>query len=347
MDLVSTERFLHPEQWDVNLNLLVCKNGTLDLKTLELQEHAPENYATAAVEYEYDPEADCPTFRRVVSTTMSHAADFLQEFAGYCLTTDTSLETAVWLKGDPGGGKSTFLEGLQVMLGERCGTLGIANIERSRFGLAGIIGKTLLIASDQPGGYITASNILNNLISGERVPVERKHKDVVDVTPRAKICWSMNSLPNVKGGGNSGLFRRVEVVECETVPEGKRDPAVKEQVKKEAAGILNWAIEGLQRLRERGRFDPPTSVTKATKKFQERNDKPALFLKARLIRGPERKVKASELYKAYKVWCDENGYKSEARQKLSDDWKRLGLERKKRRSGYYYFGAGLLDQHKR
>jgi P4 family phage/plasmid primase-like protien len=343
-ELVGIERYTDAETWDAETSLLVCKNGTLNLETRELLEHDPEHYATSAVDYEYDPAADCPTFQYVIRSTMAHAEAFLQEFAGYCLTTDTSHETALWLHGEPGGGKSTVLEGLETMLGERCGTLGIARIEKSRFGLAAILGKTLLIASDQPAGYITASNILNNLISGETLQVERKFRDAVDVRPKAKIAWSMNDLPTVKGGGTSGLFRRVEVVKCGTVPESERDPEVKELVRQEAAGILNWALDGLERLRKQGHFTVTDEMQRASDDFQRLNDKARMFVEEQLERDADKRVASGRLYGAYKAWCEQNGYRARARQKMRSEWERLGLEHKKKAAGIFYYGAGFPEQ---
>jgi putative DNA primase/helicase len=143
--------------------------------------------------------------------TIPDAAEFMQEFAGYCLTTDTGHEIAVWLYGLPGSGKSTFLIGMQVMLGERAGVLGLADIERSRFALADLVGKTLIVATEQPETSIIASHILNAIVSGEPVSVERKFRDAVIIQQRAKAVWAMNVLPRVPDP-NNGLFRRVKVV---------------------------------------------------------------------------------------------------------------------------------------
>jgi phage/plasmid-associated DNA primase len=66
---------------------------------------------------------------------------FSQEFSGYALTTDVSHEIALWLCGPPGGGRSTFITGLEAMLGEKVGTLGLGEIERSRFALADILAR--------------------------------------------------------------------------------------------------------------------------------------------------------------------------------------------------------------
>jgi putative DNA primase/helicase len=87
----------------------------------------------------------------------------------------------------------------------------------------------------------------------------------------------MNDLPRVQSA-NDGLFRRVKVIEVEPVPKGERDPKVKESIKEEGAGILNWALEGLARLRKRGNFQVPDSVRGATEHWKATNDTAALFV---------------------------------------------------------------------
>jgi len=129
--------------------------------------------------------------------TIPNAVAFFQEFAGYSLITDTSHEIAVWLWGPRGSGKSTGLTGLQTVLGPRSGILGLADIERNRFALANLPGKTLVLATEQPASYIRSTDVLNAIISGEPIQVERKYKDAYEITPRAKVAWAMNDLPHV------------------------------------------------------------------------------------------------------------------------------------------------------
>jgi putative DNA primase/helicase len=319
---------------------LVCQNGTLNLDTLELEEHRRGHYVTAAVPYDYDPGADCPTLKYVLACTMGEATGFIQEFAGYALTVDTSHETAVWLQGQSGGGKSTLIGGIQAMLGARCGVLGLANIEQSRFGLTGIVGKTLLVATEQPSGYILRTNILNSLISGEPIRVEKKFLHPFEVVPRCKLLWSMNSLPRVKGGAN-GIFRRVKVVPVGQVPEDERDSRVKELVQAEGPGILNWALEGLARLRKGGHFEIPQCVQRATGEFKMLSDKPALFLEDMCELDPDGRVQSSHLYLAYKEWCQNNGYQPQGSRAMKAEWERLGLSHKRERDARYFHGVRL------
>jgi putative DNA primase/helicase len=341
-ELTRVKVFVPDEKWDADPDVLVCKNGALRISTGQLTKHRPEHYATSAVPYEYDPGAVPVMWRYFLNHTVSVAAAFLQEFAGYALTTEMRHELAVWLFGPPGSGKSTFIAGLQAMLGHRAGVLGLADLERSRFTLADLPGKTLVVASEQPSSYLASTNTLNAIISGEPLQVERKYRDPVTIIPHAKVCWAMNELPRV-ADANSGLFRRVKVVGFPKLPEGQQDPKVKRGIETEGAGILNWALEGLRRLNARGHFEIPQGVRDATTQFKERNDVPALFVEDRCVRGTDFEVPAAKLYRAYSWWCEENGHRPQSSTRVADDWQRLGFERKRTMSGTVYLGLRLDD----
>ena len=341
---ISRAEIVRPSDiWDTDPHILVCQNGVLDLHMGLFREHDPNDYATTAIPYAYDPDADAPAWRCFLAALNPDVVPFLQEYAGYCLTTDTRQELAVWLYGQPGGGKSTYIEGLRAMLGPKAANLSLRDIERSRFGLAGIRGKTLLVASESPTDYVTTTDILNAIISGETVRVEQKHKPAFDMTPRAKICWAMNSYPRI-GDPNDGLFRRVKVVTFDPIPEADRDPEIKETIRAEGAGILLWGLEGLKRLRARGRFAIPQAVRDATDHFKAANDVPALFVSERCVTGPAYRVKADPFYQAYKTWCIENGYKPLALSNAAREWERLGFTRHRTMTTREWEGVGLRQE---
>ena len=91
--------------------------------------------------------------------------------------------------------------------------------------------------------------------------------------------------------------------------------------------ILNWALDGLDRLRNRGGFLIPPSVQAATDEFQENNDVPGLFVEDHCILGDGHKVQSSVLYERYVEWCKRNGHKASSSTRVADDWERLGFER--------------------
>ena len=343
MELARVDVAIAADKWDANAEYLPCANGVLHIPTKTLYPHTPDIYATSRLDYDYDPTATCPNFLHALET-IPDAAEFLQEFAGYALTPDVKHEVAVWMQGPPGSGKSTVLAGLQAMLGARAGLLGLADIERSRFALANLPGKTLVVSTEQPDNYIAASHLLNAIISGEPITVEQKFKEAIQVTPRAKIIWAMNNLPRVNDA-NNGLMRRVKIIKFPTLEETARDPELKEKIMQEGAGILNWALIGLDRLLLRGGFAIPKSILDATREFQEKNDIPALFLQdvnATIdLTDPKCREQSQALYDRYNEWCRRNNHKPLSNVKVADEWRRLGFEKVKIHGVYYWQGVQI------
>lgn len=255
---------------------------------------------------------------------------------------ETLYEIAVWLHGPPGTGKSTFIEGLKAMLGSHAGLLGLAELQRNRFALADLPGKTLVVATEQPSDFISITHLLNAIISGEETRVEEKFKPAYTVVPRAKICWAMNELPRVKDP-NNGLFRRAKIVEFPARAEGDRDETVKEAIKTEGAGILNWALDGLARLKERGRFDVPESVRAATEEFRLGNDVPRMFVEEVCVfsNAEGHEVQAAELYEAYKNYCETYGYRPMSLKRAAGEWRRLGFGERNLHGRKYYMGLKI------
>jgi putative DNA primase/helicase len=259
----------------------------------------------------------------------------LQEFVGFSLTTDCSHELAVWLVGESGTGKSTFVEGVQAITGARAAGLSLSDLDRSPFALENIVGKTLLTATEQPATFIRFVDLLNKIISGEVVQVNRKNKKVLEVRSTSKILWAMNRMPQVRDEG-SGFFRRIHPIRFPPFT-GPKVPAVKERITTlEGPGILAWAVEGLKRLRERDAFDVPASVAAAMTTFEYRNDPPAQFLAELCELGEDYTTPVGELYKVYKTWCLTNGYKAKAKNTVAEDWERLKVGYKRTNKGRYW-----------
>ncbi|HEX5735977.1 MAG TPA: phage/plasmid primase, P4 family [Blastocatellia bacterium] len=349
---VSSERFNAQHQY------LVCANGTLNLETRQLEPHNPNHYCTSGVDYDYDPDATSPTWMAFLDWLCEAAnnqappyrkndagrelIEYLQEYSGLALTTDNSHELALWLHGPPGCGKSTFIEGIMAAMGDRTIEIGLGNIERSRFAIGDLPGKTLAIATEQPGDFVRSTDLLIKLISGELVTVEKKFAHPYSFRSTVKILWAMNDLPRI-GSPGSGLFRRVKVIKWPKLDPADVKESVKEQIKKEGPGILNWALDGLYRLRQLGHFYTPDEVQQASIEFRESNDIPAAFIAeccdVDISGKSDLKVAAGDLYKAYKEWAIATGHKPKSIQAIAEDWKRLGFWRTE--SGGYPYWNGL------
>lgn len=325
--MASKRAWKKPETFDASLDYLPCQNGMLHLPTMILHPHDASYLNTSILPYAYDPLAPATRWHYALNSTLQERViDFLQEFSGYCTTVDTKLEAALWLYGPMGSGKSTLIHGLQVMLGQRAGILGLGELSRSRFSLADIPGKTMLYATESPRVSAISTRIAKNIISGEPIKVEEKYKKEYTIIPRAKIIWAMEGLPAINDA-NDGIFRRVKIIEIVKRDEGII-PEIKEEIGLEGAGILNWSLAGLQRLRARGYFDVPEIVTQAGEEYRALNDYVAQFVGDCCELGPEYREQSSYLFTRYQEWVHDHRLDKVATKTIvgiSDDWKRLGF----------------------
>ncbi|MGH8738530.1 MAG: phage/plasmid primase, P4 family, partial [Burkholderiales bacterium] len=83
-----------------------------------------EDLITRHAPVAFDPRARCPTWEAALHRWM--AGDraliaYLRRAVGYTLTGDTMLKTLFFLHGPTDGGKSTFVETLQALLGSDYG----------------------------------------------------------------------------------------------------------------------------------------------------------------------------------------------------------------------------------
>lgn len=323
LKMLNSHRFVADTLFNANPNIVAFRDVTLLLPGREVEPHKPNNYLTSKLPFDYDPNARSEVWEQFLADTVPECAEFLQEFAGYCLTTSMLYEIALWLYGPPGGGKSTFIEGLQSMLGDKFCVLGLGDMESSNFGLTNLPGKTLAISTEQPAGFMKSAPELNKIISGEPTNINRKHRDQITILPKAKFVWAMNEVPRVT---SEGIFRRIKVVHFPGVPADKRDPRVKQEIMRSGMAIANWALEGLARLEERGHFVIPASVQEATEYYRAVNDVPQMFLDECCELREGCREKASLLYKRYTGWCREMGYRPETAARFGTDMTRLGVK---------------------
>lgn len=334
-DLTKATTYIPDRLFDANPNILTFTNTCLDLTNFNTVAPSPEYYATSKLAFDYDPKAESKAWTTFLK--IAPYPDFLQEFAGYCLTPETKYEIAVWLHGPPGGGKSTFIAGLEAMLGPRCCILGLHEIERSSFALSQIIGKTLATSTEQPSHHSKAAYMLNGLISGETLVVNRKFRDHISLVPRVKLLWAMNDLPQF-GAGSSGIFRRVLPIFWEGLAEAERLPEIKEEIMGSGMSIVNWALVGLARLRARGRFDIPPALIASRELYRTQSDITLGFLEECYDRVEDSEIASNSLYDTYDKWCVKNGHHPLASNRFAMELQRLGLTKNRKSIGVFWQG---------
>lgn len=306
-------------EFDADVNLLNCKNGTLDLKTTQFRSHNPDDKITKIADVVYDPNARCPRFEQFLIEVMSGDADksaFLQKALGYALSGDSQYECMFILYGaTTRNGKSTLMESILRVFGDYGLTVApetIAAKQRNSSGpsedLARLAGRRLANISEPSRGMRLNAAQVKSMTGNDSINARFLHCNSFDFRPQFKLYINTNYLPSVD---DMSLFssNRVRVIPFDRHFEPQeQDPNLKHLFAEEEAksAILNWLIAGWQLLQKEG-LDSPAAVVEATKEYSRDSNKIALFAEEKLIEDKTGEARTAAVYERYKEWCDVNG----------------------------------------
>lgn len=229
---------------------------------------------------------------------------------GYLLVPDTSLQKLFLIIGPKRSGKGTIGRALRGMLGQHniCGPT-LASLSQN-FGLAPLLGKLLAIVSDARLSKRSDSQIISERllsISGEDfLTVDRKYLPAWHGQLFARILILTNEVPEIADASGAFASRFVLLRLTESFY-GREDPLLTKRLLGELSGILNWAIEGRQRLVDRGHFVQPGSGRDAARELEELGSPIGTFVSERCNTGSDFEVAVDSLLRAYSAFCDERG----------------------------------------
>lgn len=332
---------LHATDLDTDPLALNVQNGVLDLTGApRLLPHAPGQSLSKIANVNYDPAACCPTWLRCLDEWMegdNEKIAFLQQYMGICLTGDTREETMVILYGpSTRNGKSVFVETFKKMLGDYADTIApesLATRDRdSRHAsgdIAKLVGVRLVVTSEPPRNMPLDTARIKAMLGRDTITARQLYQMEFSFVPAFKLIMNTNYLPGTSddtafSGGrlNVVLFNRhfSEDEQDKTLLGRLQDPA-------EQAGILNWALEGLMAYRRNKRLAIPASVKAETDQYRADSDKIATFINDCMVKDPNGKEKASDVYRAYYYWCDGEKITGRLnRNTFYDEMRRRGIE---------------------
>ena len=313
--------------------IINVKNGLLDIYTKELRDHTPDFVSLIQYPVVYDPEAKCPLWEKCVSEWMSgdeqvEKTKLIQEFSGYCLSSSMLYDKALFLVGDGGNGKSTFIDTIAMVVGKEATSHIDLEALYGQFGMAGLIGKRLNIIEEVSGNYYQ-SNKLKKLISGEKVTIDIKYKDQFTFRPQAKFVFSVNLLPRVDDV-STATERRICAVQFINNYRDNPNYELRSRIgllSKELPGILNWMIKGANDLADNKKFIITKEQTHMLDEYREENSSVEGFLSECIRITPDKSkcITTPDLYTEYKEWNkSDGGRKSKSNMTFTKEVKAYG-----------------------
>jgi P4 family phage/plasmid primase-like protien len=306
---------------------LPLQNGTLDLRTLTLEETTKEHRHLWVVPVAWDPTARCPDWEKFLEEAVPNpsVADHLQEWMGYLLMAGNRWQRMLWLHGRSGTGKSTFIKAASMLLGPAA--VAISTDKMTDYTIAQLAGARIGVCSELAPSLLRTS-VVKSLVAGDALQARHPYGRPFTVVFDGKLVWGSNALPTLDQG--EGMWRRIVPVEFQVVPSHKDDD-LDAKVVAEGAGILNWAIAGLKRvMAERERRGPwalPTSVQKTVDAYRSSSDPTVTFAAEEMTLGEDKWCPVLTVYQRFSEWCKERGlYVRPMDTVFFQDFAKLGLE---------------------
>jgi P4 family phage/plasmid primase-like protien len=248
-------------------------------------------------------------------------------------------------------GKTVLIATVIRLLGEQlvCAQP-IENFEKNRFGMGSLFGKYLFSDDDVRAGIKLPDGMLKMISEAKTVTGEAKYKPAFNFVVRTVPVLLCNNVPSV-GDLSYGMLRRLTVIPFQrTFTDEDKDPALFERIwANELPGILNRALNGLQRLLQRqSGFKLPSDVQTATGKFvQEANPLPA-FIDERCELGSDHTCRMKAFYDAYGDWTQDNGITLKQQQPtVRKNLEHMGYKVRHRNKGDKVFGLSLKTAFER
>lgn len=286
------------EQLDAQV-WIALPNGTLDPSTGDLHKHNPAHLTTRRVAIEYKPKAKCPAWLKMLAGTMvdktpeTRAAymSFLQEFFGMAMcgfnpSTPRELRKALILYGQSGTAKTSGVADVLRQFfhpDELCAD----NVDQlsKDFGLARLAAARALISDDAVREKSKPdANVLKKLITGEPMTATRKYKDQQDFRFRGPVVFTTNNKPKIEDETDA-LFNRTvlltfdyEFTEKDRALLNGKTPVDVLREAGEFPGIMNWALEGMERARAAGKYSSVSEAQESSKVWRSENDPTYDFL---------------------------------------------------------------------
>lgn len=290
-------------------DIISCWNGLLNIRNREILPATSSFFTLNALPFSYDNRARAEKWLSFMGDVFEgdvEAVQTLQEIFGYLLSADTSQQKIFSIIGPKRSGKGTIARIIRGLLGKANVAGPTLNSLSQQFGLAPLISKLLAIISDaRLSGRADQAAIVERLlsVSGEDfLSVPRKYLQDISVQLPTRFLILSNELPRL-GDASGALSSRFIILTMRKSYLGKEDPGLTARLLNELPGILNWALEGRDRLNRRGYFVQPESGKQAIQELEDLTSPISVFIRECCDVRPGVYIACHTLFDLWADWC--------------------------------------------
>ena len=338
-------------QWDKEKMMLNTPSGYIDLTNGTLHDHDYKKMFTQETGVDYTEKVDCPLWIEFLNQTFQNDQElihFIQKIVGYSLTGSNAEQVMFILFGNGRNGKSVLLNIIKYISGSYAKTMNATTIMQKHNNsgqgptsdIARLEGARLVVSSEANEGDRIDESLIKQMTGGDTLVARYSYGRDFEFDPVFKLWMATNHMPKIYGT-DEGIWRRLIIIPfTHTVKKENIDKNLEDKLKAESMGILKWAIDGAMMWQREG-LNPPEVIKQASQDYREEMDVIEAFISECCVIGNDYKIKASELFDAYKKWADEtNNWEGMSNTKFGMEISKR-FKKKKTMHGIFYYGVDL------
>ena len=298
------------------------KDKVIDIENGEIFDATSEYLIVNPIPWEIGETDDTPTIEKIFKDWVGvEYIESLYEIIAYCMLPDYPIHRIFVMTGSGSNGKSSFLGLLKTFVGDKniCSTE-LETLITSRFETSKVYKKLVCIMGETNFSTLKKTSIIKRLTGQDTVGFEFKNKMPFDDYNYSKIIIATNTLP-MTYDKTIGFYRRWLIIDFPNY--FSEDVNILSLIPKiEYNNLAKKSINLLQVIYKERKFNFEGSVEERRKKYEEKSDPIALFLKEKYIKSQDSYTLFSDFYEELSSFLGEKGYRSltykEVSQRLMD-----------------------------
>ena len=300
--------------FNTNTDYVPVLNGLLNLDTLELESFDPNILYTYRLPVEYNPDAGYSHIEKFFSEVLrSEDINTMQEIFGYCLYPGHPAHKMFWWLGRGRNGKTTTGNLLTALIGaDNTAGVPLKQLDGNhRFAVARLYGKLLNVIPEPETKSIMQTPTLKSAVGGDLIFGEKKGvQDVFSFVNFAKFVIYANRVPKIEDE-SFAFWERVIAINYPHEFKGTKAKKnhYKTIIKEDGlSGVLNWALVGLKRLKDKAwEYTDSVSQTNAKLSMKRQSQPVASFVEEWTEFDRNGYITKEAFFDAYKIYCDVYG----------------------------------------
>lgn len=226
------------------------------------------------------------------------------------MTQDNRLQKLFFFVGATRGGKGLISRIIKKMIGPQNVVEPSMSTLSGDFGAEPLIDKSLAIISEVSFGRYDDRNMVTDFIKkvsgGDGVNLNRKNKQHWQGNLLIRFLILANVIPNFSDDSRA-IGARIVPLKFNISWEGREDASLETRLQVELPAIVNWALDGYDRLmKSGGRFTEPESATETREEFARMASPIRAWVQECCVLDDGQFTTEDVLYINYKQWCDRN-----------------------------------------